>query len=375
MFKRLLFCMACWLLPAIALSQMPKDFKWNVLPVKGLLLSVPAPKDVPLLCRFIKEALKAEGVNTLALRIEYAYQFKSHPELAERNAISETDLKQIVAACKEADIRFIPTMNLLAHQSEQTEMGPLLKNYPQLDESPDYNPPVPWKDGGMFDFYSKSVCPLHPDLFKIIFPLMDELIDVCGADAFHVGLDEVWILGYNKCPRCGGCDKAELFAGYVNALHQHLKEKKCQLWMWSDRLIDGKETNLLGWQASMNNTARAIDLIPKDVMICDWKYEDAPPTPAYFAIKGFHVLPAACGKTEVALAQLEQVYAARKNALRADFSYTLSERMPGVFETMWVSTKEFIDAYYNRKGVRKLTQENADTFKALFAEIRKKEKM
>lgn len=367
--------MACWLLPATALSQMPKDFKWNVLPVKGLLLSVPAPQDVPLLCRFIKEALKAEGVNTLALRIEYAYQFKSHPELADRNAISEAALKQIVAACKEAGIRFIPTMNLLAHQSEQTEIGPLLKNYPQLDESPDYNPPVPWKNGGMFDFYSKSLCPLHPDLFKIIFPLMDELIDVCGADAFHVGLDEVWILGYNKCPRCGGRDKAELFAGYVNALHQHLKEKNCQLWMWSDRLIDGKETNLLGWQASMNNTARAIDLIPKDVMICDWKYEDAPPTPAYFAVKGFHVLPSACGKKEAALAQLEQVYAARKNALRADFSYTLAERMPGVFETMWVNTKEFIDAYYNRKGVRKLTQENADTFKALFAEIRKKEKM
>ncbi|MGF6847273.1 hypothetical protein QFZ51_002508 [Chitinophaga sp. W3I9] len=375
MFKQVLFYIALWLLPATAMSQTPKDFKWNVLPVKGLLLSVPAPQDVPLLCRFIKEALKAEGVNTLALRIEYAYQFKSHPELAERNAISETDLKQIVAACKEAGIRFIPTMNLLAHQSEQTEMGPLLKNYPQLDESPDYNPPVPWKNGGMFDFYSKSLCPLHPDLFKIIFPLMDELIDVCGADALHVGLDEVWILGYDKCPRCGGRDKAELFAGYVNALHQHLKEKNCQLWMWSDRLIDGKETNLLGWQASMNNTARAIDLIPKDIMICDWKYEDAPPTPAYFAIKGFHVLPSACGKKDVALAQLEQVYAARKNALRADFSYTLSERMPGVFETMWVNTKEFIDAYYNRKGVRKPTQDNADTFKALFAEIRKKEKM
>lgn len=367
----------CWLLwlPLLVQSQQPAPFKWNVLPVKGLLLSVPQPQDVPLLCRFIKEALVAEGVNTLALRIEYAYQFKSDPEIAERNTISEADLKQIVKACREAGIRFIPTMNLLAHQSEQTEIGPLLKKYPQLDESPDYNPPVPWKNGGMFDFYSKCLCPQHPDLFKIIFPLMDELIDVCGADAFHVGLDEAWIIGYNKCPRCGGKDPAELFAGYVNALHQHLKEKKCQMWMWSDRLIDGKETNLLAWQASMNNTARAIDMIPKDIMICDWKYEDAPPTPAYFAIKGFQVLPSACAKTDVALAQLEQVYAARKNALRADFSRTLSERMPGVFETMWVNTKEFIDGYYNRKGVRKGTQDNVAAFKALFAEIRKKEKI
>ncbi|NLR80576.1 family 20 glycosylhydrolase [Chitinophaga eiseniae] len=371
--KRYLLAAACLLLTVTARAQQP-GFKWNVLPVKGLLLSVPAPQDVPLLCRFIKEALKAEGVNTLALRIEYAYQFKSHPELAEHNAISENDLKQIVEACRESGIRFIPTLNLLAHQSEQTEMGPLLKHYPQLDESPDYNPPVPWKNGGMFDFYSKCVCPQHPDLFPIIFSLMDELIDVCGADAFHVGLDEAWIIGYDKCPRCGGRDKAELFGAYVTALHQHLKEKKCQLWMWSDRLIDGKTTNLLAWQASMNNTARAIDMIPKDIMICDWKYEDAPPTPGYFAVKGFHVLPAACGNKDVALAQLEQVYAARKNALRAEFSRTLSERMPGVFETMWVNTREFIDGYYNRKGVRPATQDNVDTFKALFAEIRKKEK-
>ncbi|MDQ0108315.1 hypothetical protein J2T02_003443 [Chitinophaga terrae (ex Kim and Jung 2007)] len=373
--KKYLLAIACCFIQLLPQAQQqPGEFKWNVLPVKGLLLSVPPPEDVPLLCRFIKEALKAEGVNTLALRIEYWYQFKSNPKIREKNAISESDLKQIVQACREAGIRFIPTMNLLAHQSEQTEMLSLLKNYPQLDESPDYGPPVPWKDGGMFDFYSKCLCPLHPDLFSIIFPLMDELIDVTGADAFHVGLDEAWIIGYDKCPRCGGRDKAELFAGYVNALHQHLKEKKCQMWMWSDRLIDGKVTNLLAWQASMNNTARAIDMIPKDIMICDWKYEDAPPTPGYFAVKGFQVLPSACGKKDVALAQLEQVYLARKNALRADFSRTLSERMPGVFETMWVSTREFIDGYYNRKGVRKGTQDNVDTFKALFAEIRRMEK-
>ncbi|MBO9732854.1 MAG: family 20 glycosylhydrolase [Chitinophaga sp.] len=356
-------------------AQQPAPFKWNVLPVKGLLLSVPQRQDVPLLCDFIKKALVAEGVNTLALRIELAYKFKSDPEVAEWNGITEEDLKQIVQACKEAKIRFIPTVNLLAHQSEQTEIGPLLKKYPQLDESPDYNPPVPWKDGGMFDFYSKCLCTQHPDLFKIIFPLVDELIEVTGADAFHVGLDEAWIIGYNKCPRCGGKDPAELFGAYVTALHQHLKEKKCQMWMWSDRLIDGKETNLLAWQASMNNTARAIDMIPKDIMICDWKYEDAPPTPAYFAVKGFQVLPSSCGKESSAMAQLEQVYAARKNALQADFSRTLAERMPGIFETMWVNTKEFIDGYYGRKGVRPGTMANVNTFKALFAEIRKKEKL
>jgi len=372
--KSILLCLliiiatACCRLPA----QDYKTFPWNKLPVKGLLLSVPSPQDVPLLCQFITDALPREGVNTLALRIEYGYQFKTHPGLADKNALSLADIKQIVAACRKARVRLIPTVNLLAHQSEKTEMLPLLAKYPALDESPDYNPPVPWKDGGQFDFYSKSLCPRHPDLFGIIFPLIDELIDACEADALHVGLDEVWILGYDKCPRCGGSDKAELFAEYVTRLHDHLEKKRCEMWMWSDRLIDGKTTNLLAWQASMNNTYRAIDLIPKDIVICDWKYEDAPPTPAYFAIKGFNVLASPCSKTDVALAQLDQVMTMRKNAVRADFSTVLSSRMKGMFETSWMGAKDFIDAYYGRSKWKKAL-ENADTFKKLFDAIRKYE--
>ena len=112
--------------------------------------------------------------------------------------------------------------------------------------------------------------------------------------------------------------------------------------MWSDRLIDGKTTNLLGWQASMNATYRAIDMIPTDIMICDWKYEDAPPTPGYFAIKGFNVLPSSCYNPEAALAQLAQVRQARKDGTRASWAVTLAERMPGVFATMWEDSKEFI---------------------------------
>ncbi|WP_160712183.1 family 20 glycosylhydrolase [Chitinophaga solisilvae] len=371
--KRSLKWMLLWGSIMVALQLNAQDFrsfKWQELPVRGLLLSVPQKQDIPMLCDFIRKALPKEGVNTLALRIEYWYQFQSHPELAEPNAISKEGLLQIVQACRDVNIRFIPTMNLLAHQSEQTEIGPLLKHYPQFDESPDYNPPVPWKNGGMFDFYSKSLCPAHPDLPGILFPLMDELIDVCGADALHVGLDEAWIVGYDKCPRCGGRDKSDILAEYINMLHAHLKQKGCEMWMWSDRLIDGKTTNLLAWQASMNDTHRAIDRIPKDIVICDWKYESAPPTPAYFALKGFNVLASACANTDVALAQLDQILAGRKDGTRAEFALPVAQRMKGVFETMWISTREFINAYYGKGEFRPGAKDNADTFKALFKGIR-----
>lgn len=345
------------------------DVPWNELPVRALLLSAPDQQDVPLFCQFVREALPKEGVNTLVLRFGYRYQFESHPELAAFGALSKDEVKQIVRACKDAGVKLVPKMNLLAHQSDRTNIYPLLAKYPQFDESPDYNPPNPWRDGGPHDFYTKSLCPQHPDLYKVIFPLMDELIAVCEADAFHAGLDEVWIIAYPKCPRCGGRDPAELFAQHVTKLHDHLAAKGCRMWMWSDRLLDGKTSNLLAWQASMNNTWRAVDLIPKDIVICDWKYEDAPPTPGYFAIKGFDVLPSPCAKTDVALAQLEQLYLIRKNGARADFSKTISSRMIGMFETSWMSAGEFIRAYH--AGGTGTAKANAETFKALFAEIRK----
>ena len=51
--------------------------------------------------------------------------------------------------------------------------------------------------------------------------------------------------------------------------------------------FDGKTTGIGMWEASMNNTHRAVDLIPKDVVIADWHYERADPTAPYFAVKGF----------------------------------------------------------------------------------------
>jgi len=345
----------------------PRGEPWADLPIRALLLSVPHQKDLDLLCAFVRETLPKEGVNTLVLRIEYSYQFQSHPELATNGAISKNDLKQIVRACKDAGIKLVPCMNLLAHQSDKEQIFPLLKQYPQFDESPDYNPPHPWHDG---EFYTKSLCPLHPGLHPVIFALMDELIDVCETDAFHVGLDEAWIIAYPKCPRCGGKDPAVIFAQHTTALRNHLAEKNCRMWMWSDRLIDGKTSNLLAWQASTNNTWRAIDMIPTDILICDWKYVDAPPTPALFAIKGFDVVAAPCDKIDVALAQLELVYLIRKNASRADFSKTISDRMKGMFETSWMDAGEFIRAYQGNP--KKENSKNVtDTFKALFAEIRK----
>ena len=94
-------------------------------------------------------------------------------------------------------------------------------------------------------------------------------------------------IGEEECPRCSGKDKAELFAGEVNRIRDHLEAGGKELWIWGDQLRDGFTTGLGMWEASENDTHRAIDMSRKDVVICDWHYERAEPTAAYYALKGF----------------------------------------------------------------------------------------
>jgi hypothetical protein len=77
--------------------------------------------------------------------------------------------------------------------------------------------------------------------------------------------------------------------------------------MWGDRLIDSAKINYGHWEASANNTARAVDLIPRDIVICDWHYE---PRVAYesvpmFLKKGFRVWPASWRNPEAAKALID----------------------------------------------------------------------
>ena len=261
----------------------------DLLPTRGFCIAAPQPAQVDRFVKFIREELATRYVNTLILRVDYNYQYTSHPELRDSIALSQSDVKKITAACKTLGIHVVPQVNLLGHQSWANKTSNLLRVYPQFDETPHVKMPAQYAWPNDDGLYCKSYCPLHPEVHKVVFDLVDEICEVFEANAFHAGMDEVFYIGDEKCPRCSGLDKAELFANEVRLMRDHLTEKNRQLMIWGDRLLDGKTTGLGMWEASMNNTHRAIDLIPKDVFICDWHYERPDKTAVYFATKGFQV--------------------------------------------------------------------------------------
>ena len=241
------------------------------------------------------------GINVIIAEINYGYEYNSHPQLQGKNPSKKTQIKKLVAECRKHNVRLIPQFQCLGHQSWRTKVFPLLAKYPQFDETLGQH-------SDNEQIYCRSWCPLHPQVNRIVFDLMDELIDAFEADALHVGMDEVFLIGENSCPRCRGKNKAGLFAKAVNDYHRHLVEThNLEMLMWGDRLIDTAKINYSRWEASANGTAGAVDLIPKDIIICDWHYgkRDAYESIPMFLNKGFRVWPAGWKELDATMALVE----------------------------------------------------------------------
>lgn len=328
----------------------------SILPVRGLAIAAPTVNGLDTFLKFIDEELAPAHFNMLILRVDWNFDYHSHPELKDDNPLKINDVNRIVEVCKKSDIKIVPQINLLGHQSWATTTYSLLREYPEFDETPhidtekDYGP---WPNPA--GLYCKSYCPLHPDVHKVVFALVDELMDAFEADYFHAGMDEVFYIGDDKCPRCSGIDKAELFAGEITKINNHLALKNRSLMIWGDRLIDGKTTGIGFWEGSYNNTHRAIDMIPKDVFICDWHYNRADLTSVYFAMKGFDVATSPWNNKDVAEVQLKNMIDFRKQLSRS-----MSQHFQGIITTVWAGADAFMRIYYDPSIYDSANEENRD---------------
>jgi hypothetical protein len=279
-------------------------------------------------------ALAKRGVNLLIAEVDYYYAYASHPELRMEDPITKDTVKKLVALCRAHGIRLVPEFQSLGHQSWEEKTYPLLVKYPQLDESPGKYVGNKGKDPWGTDFYCRSWCPLHPDLQPIITDLYDELLAVFQADALHVGMDEVFIIGDTDCPRCAGKPTAGLFTRAVNDAYDHIVKKRGkEMMMWADRLLDGEATGYGLWEASKNGTYPAVGMIPKDIIMCDWHYERSYekqgtkkatfPSVRFFIDKGFRVLPTSFRDVKVVKMFIDQTLAIP------------SDRMLGHLCTIW----------------------------------------
>ncbi len=252
------------------------NFSWET---KGIVLTAPLTNEIDDVVKFIDEYISPRGFNMIVLQVRYRYQFTSHPEVWGYDPLSMQDVKKLLAVCKKHNIKLVPKMNLLGHQSglhntptdgilhghnEEKEdiLDGLLRAYPHFDEQRGINKV----------YYARSICPCSDSAKEIVCELIDELLDVFESDMIHIGCDEAFNL--KICPDCASSSRGELFANWINGLNEHIKKRGATALMWGDRLISQDGTPYHGWEACDGvDTYEAISKVSRDIIICDWHYD------------------------------------------------------------------------------------------------------
>jgi hypothetical protein len=112
-----------------------------------------------------------------------------------------------------------------------------------------------------------------------------------------------------------------------------------------------------------------VDLIPKDVVICDWHYERADQTAVYFAMKGLDVVSCSWKNPEAAAAQVKDMVRFRESS-----TPLMKQHFQGVVQTIWSGSGGFLDQYYGRRPAndqRNPGRTESKCFVRMFEEIAK----
>ncbi|MDP6353971.1 MAG: carbohydrate-binding family 9-like protein [Planctomycetota bacterium] len=213
--------------------------------------------------------------NTLFLEVNEKLQYERHPRIASPTALSKPEMRKLVKFCQGLGFEVIPQVQTFGHFSYALRHDA----YRSLSENA-----VPHQRWGFWNY-----CPSNPKTYKLVFDLFEEVIEVFKPKRFHIGHDEITFAPIGVCERCKGTPGHELFANEVLKLHAWLKKRELEVMMWGDHLL--AEHN----GRPPYNTAKALDQMPRDIVICDWHYrgDDDFPSVRFFKKQGFPVI--ACG--------------------------------------------------------------------------------
>ena len=248
--------------------------------------------------------------NTLIILIENSVKLDSMKELVtHKNAWSKKKFIEFINYAKGLGLEVVPEIKLLTHQEK------LLKDkYLNL----------------MYNISTYD--PRKEEVYKIIFPMLDELVSLAKAKAIHIGHDEARRAGRKARLKEKEMIPAELFLKDILRIYEYSREKKVEVWMWGDMLIGKKEFPQM-FQKHLHGNADYIAIrtkIPKDIVICDWHYFDEQkdfPSSKLFAELGHRVLGATWHKEETI-----------KNFSR--YITNLPKNGEGMIASSWYSVKD-----------------------------------
>lgn len=210
-----------------------------------------------------------------------------HPELAYAHAYTPEQIRPLIRLGQALHLDMVPMLNSWGHASGMRSRS---GEHVVLDRFPQYR--------SLFEADGWSFRLANPEIYTLLFDRYEELLELFGrVRYFHVGMDEAWgHLGGVKLELPAGKQPHELAAEHILKLHQYFTDRKIQILMWHDMLIQRGDPELKGAGPAGSippyNTHLVLDKLPRDVIIAAWNYDVVGdwPIPRYFRDKGFPVV-------------------------------------------------------------------------------------
>ena len=258
--------------------------------------------------KFCREALNFPGGPQGLQASEEYWKDSTHVELAGGGLLTKAEVKRIVEHASSLGMEVIPEIQALSHAYYLTLA------HRGIAERP-------------YERWPDTYCPLNEESYKLYFDVADEIYETIGFDKVSIGHDEVRVLA--QCPRCQGKSGHELLAYEINLLHQFYSAKGVEIWMWGEMLQNfltfqgnraGEGTNKMdrfGRRWFLPETYKAVDQIPRDIVMIDWQYASSPQSEKDFLERGIRQI---YGNFRGSTIVDWQIRSARENVLGAEVS-------------------------------------------------------
>jgi len=193
------------------------------------------------------------------------------PSIAQGGRFSKADARAVIDYGRSLGLKPIAYLNLLGHLDRAYQKEPYTQH-------------------GGIDIRSDETYE------KFVYPILQEMLDVYGpVEYFHCGMDEAWELFTWLSEQ--GEDVTGLIARHIQRVDEFLKARGVKMVIWHDMLIAPSLSEQIGGPAGPanggppQNTAAALGMISRDVILDYWFYDPLPAYPAldYLRDQGFEV--------------------------------------------------------------------------------------
>ena len=271
---------------------------WPNVPFRAIRLYLPGHENIAFYKRFLRDFMALYKFNKVILEVNGSMRLERHPEI---NAGWIDFARDLYSTQRYSPLGQHGTDQNSAHHDtadgeilEKDEVADLVRfaNSQHIETIPEiptfthsYYLLTRHKDLGAIsgaewpDVYD----PTKPEVYKLVFDVLDEYIDVIKPKMVHIGHDEMFF-PVELCIPCKTTDPSDLWAQDVRKIHDHLASKGIKTALYGDHLIESVRgvhrkpmKSKTGWQYNMPGALtqqQVLELIPKDILVANWFWHD-----------------------------------------------------------------------------------------------------